>query len=580
MVETPTLKTPRGWTAGPKRLWTDWKQMVSRRTLPGDASAALTVACVALPLNLALAVASGLPPEVGLISGAVAGVVAAMLGGGRLQVTGPEAALVPTVLLISMKHGVAGVIVATLACGALQVVLGLSRAGRLAQFMPSEVTRGFTAGIGLLLLDGQLPRLLGAVTEGTSSARALVLPSTWSTWSVHGASVVVGVLVVACMLLMPKLHRSIPAVLVGLVVATAASSLGVLSEGLARVGALPTGLPMPVMPSFAGLDFQALLPDILALTVLASLGSLLSARALDQLPGLENHRTDGDQELVAQGFANATSAMFGGMPVMGAIVRSSVSVQAGGRTRAASVLHAVMLLGACILAGSLVALIPMAALAAILLVVATRLLDLRGLRALMRQNAGKGAVSVATALLIATVGFLPGLVAGVLLSLAWGFFSRPRAHVRSLLLRPDGRPLFRPLGAEGQDTYARPPVQLLRVRGDLDVRSCANVSAALQAPPWPDFLVLDLSEVKFMDAAGLRTLRELSDALAVRRGRVLVAGARNGVAKMMETDGTWSDTSPHAMMATMEDVLEHIKQESTQQAPAKVTNTSGAPQPT
>ncbi|WP_163781074.1 SulP family inorganic anion transporter [Myxococcus vastator] len=560
MVETPTLKTPRGWTDRPRQLWTEWKQMVSPRTLPGDAGAALTVACVALPLNLALAVASGLPPEVGLVTGALAGVVAALLGGGRLQVTGPEAALVPTVLLIATRHGAAGVVAATLLCGALQLVLGFARAGRLAQWMPAEVTRGFTAGIGLLLLDSQLPRLLGA-SGGASSARSMVLPDHWPAWSMHGASVVVGALVVVCMLAIPKLHRSIPAVLVGLVLATVASFVGGLSEGLARVGALPTGLPMPVLPSFAGLDFAALLPDVLALTVLASLGSLLASRALDQLPGMTDHRTDGDQELVAQGFANTASALFGGMPVMGAIVRSSVSVQAGARTRAASVLHAVMLLAACILAGALVARIPMAALAAILVVVGTRLLDFRGLHALWMDNAGKAMVAVATALLIASLGFLPGLAAGVLLSLARSFFSPPKAHVGSHLLRTDGRPLFRPLGSNGEGLDVRPPMQLLRVRGDLDVRSAANLSAALQGPPWPRHLVLDLSDVKYMDAAGLRTVRELSEVLAVRGGRVIVVGARGGVEAMLQEAGTWTGTGPHALMSSMNDVLEDIKQQ-------------------
>ncbi|ATB48844.1 SulP family inorganic anion transporter [Corallococcus macrosporus] len=540
--------------------------MVSARTLPGDAGAAVTVACVALPLNLALAVASGLPPEVGLVSGAIAGVLAALLGGARLGVTGPEAALVPTVLLIATKHGVAGVVVATLLCGALQVVLGLARAGRLAQWMPAEVTRGFTAGIGLLLLDSQLPRLLG-VSGGPSAARALVLPATWPDWSVHAASVAVGAVVVACMLALPRLHRSIPAVLVGLVLATLASSTGVLSEGLARVGELPTGLPAPVLPSFEGLDLAALLPDVLALTVLASLGSLLATRALDQLPGLTDHRTDSDQELVAQGIANSASAMFGGMPVMGAIVRSSVSVQAGGRTRAASVLHAVMLLAACLLAGALVARIPMAALAAILVVVGTRLLDFRGLKALAEDNAGKAAVAVATALFIAWLGFLPGLGAGVLLSLARSFFSPPKANVRSLLLRNDGRPLFRSLGSDGGDLDVRPPMQVLRVRGDLDIRSASTLSAALQGPPWPRNLVLDLSDVKYMDGAGLRTVRELSDVLAVRGGRVIVVGARGGVEVMLQQAGTWTGPGPHALMSTMDEVLEDLRQQGARELP-------------
>jgi sulfate permease, SulP family len=381
MLEHLSLGSNQG---GPNRLrllWQDWKQMGSRETLGQDVTSALTVACVALPLNLALAVASGLPASVGLISGAIAGVVAGLFGGSRLQVSGPEAALVPIVLLLVQRHGIKGMIVATLLCGLIQILLGVLRVGRLAKLLPGPVVRGFMAGIGLILLDRQTPRLLGLPKTVTSLSSLLTEGGAWA-W--HWAGIALGLLVMVCMVGLPKLHRRMPAVLLGIIIATVLGAL--LGPELARVGSLPAGLPPLRLPSFEGVDWSALLPDALMLALLASLGSLMSASALDQLPGLEEQQSDHDQELVAQGMANLASSLFGGMPVMGAIVRSSVSVQSGARTRAASVLHALLLLGVCLMAGPLVARVPIAALAGILMVVGVRLLDLPGVRAQWKQE--------------------------------------------------------------------------------------------------------------------------------------------------------------------------------------------------
>ncbi|NMO14119.1 SulP family inorganic anion transporter [Pyxidicoccus fallax] len=529
----------------------DWKQMVSSRTLGPDLSSALTVACVALPLNLALAVASGLPASVGLISGAIAGVVAGMLGGARLQVTGPEAALVPIVLLLVQRHGIGGMVVATLLCGLLQILLGVLRVGRLAKLLPAPVVRGFMAGIGLILLNSQLPRLLGLETSGTFSS----VLSQGGALGVHAGGLALGVLVMACMVGLPRLHKRIPAVLVGLVVASALGAL--LGPELARVGSLPPGLPPPRLPSLEGIDWSALLPDAFSLALLASLGSLMSASAIDQLPAAGNHRTDHDQELMAQGMANLASSLFGGMPVMGAIVRSSVSIQAGARTRAAAVLHALLLLGVCLVAGPLVARVPIAALAGILVVVGVRLLDVPGARALWAKEPAQVAVVVVTASVIASVDLLLGLGAGVALSIALVLMNRPRTESQVRTLRLDGRPFFRSLGAAAAGQDDQPPIQRIRITGPLDFLSPGILNATLTRKPFPRYLVLDLSAVPYMDATGLKAVLDLRDCLGVRGG-VLVVVARGEVARLLEQGGLPRSTPLASLVPSYDEALEQV----------------------
>jgi SulP family sulfate permease len=533
-------------------LWQDWKQMGSPTTLGQDLSSALTVACVALPLNLALAVASGLPASVGLISGAIAGVVAGLFGGARLQVSGPEAALVPIVLLLVQRHGIGGMVVATLLCGLFQMLLGVLRVGRLARHLPAPVVRGFMAGIGLLLLDRQLPRLMG-LPETASSLSSLLIkggagPAQWG-------GVTLGLLVIACMVGLPRLHPRVPAVLVGLVIATLLG--GLLGPELARVGSLPPGLPSPQLPSLAGVEWSALLPDALLLTLLASLGSMMSASAIDQLPGLQGHQTDHDQELVAQGMANLASSLFGGMPVMGAIVRSSVSIQSGARTRAATVGHALLLLGVCLVAGQLVARVPIAALAGILVVIGVRLLDLRGVRALWEQERTQVAVVVVTASVIASVDLLLGLGSGVALSAGLLLRRRPRTEIQTRILRLDGRPLFRSLGEAAAEQEDRPPLQRVRVRGPLDFLSRGDFDAALATAPLPKNLVLDLSAVPYLDSAGLQAVLDVQDILTVRKGKVVVV-ARGEVSRMLEQGGFPREHPSACLVASYDEALERL----------------------
>ncbi|MBN8232140.1 SulP family inorganic anion transporter [Corallococcus macrosporus] len=468
---------------------------------------------MALPLNVALATAAGLPASVGLVSGVVAGIVGGLLSGSRYQVTGPEAALLPLAAAIVAAHGAAGLVIATVLAGAMQVVLGLVRAGRFARLIPRPVVMGFTVGIGLLLLNTQLPRLF-AVEDTHTNAVALVTDRTWG-GHVGWLGVAAGALTALAMVTLPRLHKRIPAVLVGLTLGTVL--MITLGAGYDAVGALPRSLPMPTLPSFESVNFAELLPWAVGLALLASLGSLLATSSLDTLTGARTH-SDLDQDLIAQGLANMAAGLIGGFPVMGAIVRASASIQAGARTRAASVLHAVWLFVAMALLASLVARIPIAALTAILLVVGVRLLNLEGLVAMWNQSKSTLSVVLVTALGIAVFNVFAGIGAG--LALASLLYVRRHGALRLEVQRvTDASQLQRGLHVQAPELPNSPEgldLVVARVDGPILFINHIKLYELAEGPPWAKLVVVDLSRVSLVDAAGVATLQYLAEFLAVR----------------------------------------------------------------
>ncbi len=502
--------------------------MLSIRTFGSDIAAGLSVACVALPLNLALAMAAGLPASAGLVAGVVAGVVAGLLGGARLQISGPEAALVPLSLLIVERHGAAGLLGATLIAGLFQILLGIARVGRVVRFVPVPVVRGFTAGIGLLIIASQIPRWLGLPTEIRSVSTLATSSSLFA--DVRPTAMVMGVLVMAALLLLPRIDKRIPASLVGLIAVTAAAAY--LRLDLAFVGAIPSSLPAPTVPPLASFDLHALVPDALSLALLASLGSLLSAAAVDGIVRGKKHNSD--QELCAQGIANITSSLVGGMPVMGAIVRSSVSVEMGGRTRLASVAHAGLLFAAMSIAAPLVARIPTAALAAILLVVGVRLCNIPELFKLWRASRADAILLIATAGAIIATNFILGVAIGMALSLALFVQKHPQPKA-ALELVPSSSV---PASLSGTTTTDEPPmVAVVRVQGSMLFATDASLDAIVDASPLPRYLVLDLEDVPGVDFTGLRRITDLVEMLRSRGCETLLSGANKTVRELMQRSG-------------------------------------------
>jgi SulP family sulfate permease len=379
--------------------------MIEPRSLGANVLAGLVTALVAIPLNVALAIACGLPPSAGLASGAVAGVVGALFGGARLQVTGPEVALAPLSFAIVAAHGLSGLAVATLLAGVLQLAFALLRVGKLVHLVREPVVAGFLTAVGLLVLDAQLPRLAGA-EEGIRGLASLATSARG-----HVPTLLVGAVCIAVAVLAPRIHPRIPGPLVALVVGIVAVAVGV--PGVATVEPVAAAFPLPRLPQLAQVDILRLLPSAVALAALASLDSLLCAASIDQRLGGPRFRSD--QELAAQGVANILSSFFGGMPVAAAIVRSAAAVDAGATTRLAPLVQSIALALVLVALGPFLGAVPLVALAAVLIVVGAKLIALRSwLDAWRRSDRLAATATVVTTLGILFVDFIVGVAAGAI----------------------------------------------------------------------------------------------------------------------------------------------------------------------
>jgi len=456
--------------------------MFKRGSIATNLAAGLTIALVALPLNLALAIACGLPPAAGLITGAIAGALGALLGGSRLQVTGPEVALAPMILLIVNEHGVPGLLIATFLCGLFQITFGLLRLGQLVRLIPLPVIGGFLAAVGLLVFDSQLPRLLGLPS---SIGSVHEIRNLGQLAEVHLEVLAVGLVAVAAIFWGPKLLRKVPGPLLGLAVATL---IAFALPSVPTVEPFGRGFPHPALPDFGALNFWHLIPEALALALLASIDSLLCAASVDARIGGPSTRND--QELVAQGIANIASACVGGMPVAAAIVRSMAAIEARASTRLAPLTQAICLALVLMLFAPWVTHVPLVALAAILLVVGYKLVDRRLLSRLWLFDRFDLSIVVVTAACILFTDFTRGVVAGSVLSvIRFAFLAGG-----SLQIRP---------------TMARDGMVLARLEGPLFFGSQSRLQRLFEALPLAPLLILDLKGVTFADSSGAGTLKRL-----------------------------------------------------------------------
>ena len=386
--------------------------------LRGDLVAGLTVAIVALPLALAIGIASGASPDRGIVTAVVAGVLISAFGGSNHQIGGPTAAFVVLVHHTIDAHGLEGLFLATTVAGVLLVVAGLLRLGRRVEHVPHTVVVGFTAGIGATILIGQARELLGLRAEipveliDKLVALAHALPETRAGTVLLAAGALA--LIVALQTRAPRVPAFLAAVVAG--------TLAVIVFGLdadtigGRFGALPAGLPMPALPDLSPARILALLPSAIAIALLAGIESLLSCVIADRQTG-EHHRPD--IELVAQGIANIASAAFGGVSATGAIARTAANIRSGATSPVSGMAHAVLLLLFLLVAAPVLGLVPLAVLAAILAVVAVRIMELREIGRLLR--AGRRwdrVVLVATFALTLLVDLTVGIAGGLLLHLA------------------------------------------------------------------------------------------------------------------------------------------------------------------
>ncbi|QFU92729.1 SulP family inorganic anion transporter [Amycolatopsis sp. YIM 10] len=387
-----------------------------------DFTASLVVFLVALPLCVGVAVASGVPAELGLITGIVGGIVTGLMRGSSLQVSGPAAGLTVLVFEAVRQFGLPALGVIVLAAGLLQLAMGALKLGRWFRAISVSVVEGMLAGIGLVLIAGQLYTAAGLTAPASGIGKLAGLPGAVA--EVVGnptalASIALGAGTIAVLVLwkrMPKRVQAVPGPLAAVGLASVVSLVFSLPVATVEVQGLLGAIQLPELASFGELANLSLIGTILAFTLIASAESLFSAAAVDRLHN--GPRTEYDKELMAQGTGNTVCGVLGALPMTAVIVRSSANVQAGAKTKASRVLHGVwLLLFAALLPGTL-ALIPLPALAGLLVHAGWKLIPLRSIAALWREHRGEALILVVTAVSIVAVNMFEGVLIGLALSVA------------------------------------------------------------------------------------------------------------------------------------------------------------------
>lgn len=346
----------------------------SKKQFVNDIIAGIIVAIIALPLSIALALASGVEPQCGVYTAIAAGFVVSLLGGSKVQIAGPTAAFATIVAGVVATQGMDGLFIATVIAGILLILMGVFKIGSFIKYMPHTITVGFTGGIAVTILLGQIKDFLGITyTEGVKPIEAIEKMeaniehiSTFSPWAL-----LIGAISLLILIVYPKFEKKLPPSLIAVIVsALLVNFIPALKDGVYTIGDLytiPAGLPSV---NFAGIDFSktlSVLPDAITIAILAAVESLLSCVVAD---GMVNSKHNSNMELVAQGFGNIASVFFGGIPATGAIARTSANAKNGGRTPVAGMVHAIILLLVLLFLMPYASLIPMPTIAAILFMVA------------------------------------------------------------------------------------------------------------------------------------------------------------------------------------------------------------------
>jgi SulP family sulfate permease len=523
------------------------------RSWRGDVVAGITVGVVALPLALAFGITTGLGAEAGLITAIVAGLVAGIFGGSSVQVSGPTGAM--TVVLVPVVHefGVNAVFVVGLMAGILIVVAGVARVGRFLAYIPWPLVEGFTVGIAIIIFLQQVPAALGVATpdgENTAVVAAEAVIDAFDGGTLAALALVV--LVVLTMTLVPRVHRSLPASLLAVVVATVVAEVAGLEVG--RIGALPGSLPSPSLPHVEMGQISTLFSSAVAVAVLAALESLLSARVADGMSDV--HRHDPDRELFGQGLANLATPLFGGMPATGAIARTAVNVRAGARTRVAAIVHSLVLVLVVLAAGSLVARIPLAALAGVLMVTAARMVDRRNVIAVLRSTRSDAVILVLTA--VATIAF--DLIVAVEIGLAVAVVLALRHVARTATVVAEPLPRQPEIDDDQEAALLHDRIVVYRLDGAIFFGAVQRFLNELSSIADVEVVILRLPNVQVLDASGAQALGEIVADLEQRGITVLLKGPRPEHRRVLEAVGTLDELA-HArhVFADLDDAITHAR---------------------
>ena len=498
------------------KLLTVFREGYGAGELKADLVAGLTVAIIALPLAMALGIASGASPREGLVTAIVAGFQISALGGSRVQIGGPTGAFVVIVAGVIAAHGISGLILATIIAGLILIVAGYSGVGRLMRYVPMPVVTGFTAGIAVIIASSQIGDFVG-LSAGRAPAEFI---DQWGAYAgaigtINWMALAVGAGTLAVIIGLKGIAPKAPGYLIAIVAATAGAAL--LDLPVETVGdrfqSMATGLPLPRLPQFSLPMLREVLPSAFVIAFLAGIEALLSATVADGMTG-RRHRSG--QELVGMGVANIASGFFGGLPATGAIARTATNIRAGAKTPMAGIFHALFLLVFTLVAGRWLALVPMTALAAVLLMVAWGMSEYDRFVALVRTDAGERGLLILTFLLTVFVDLTVAIGVGVTLA-ALLFMMRMSETAGLVAVDVEEEPELR--------DKLPPGVEVLRFTGPIFFGDASEMLEALRrSGERPRAIVLRMEQVPYIDATGANALATFTRQAKTAGTEVWLAG--------------------------------------------------------
>ena len=545
------------------KLMTVLREGYGLRDLRTDAIAGLTVAVVALPLSMAIAIASGTTPDRGLYTAIVGGFLVSLLGGSRFQIGGPAGAFIVLVAATVAQHGIEGTIIATMIAGLILMAAGFLRVGTYIKFIPFPVTIGFTAGIAVIIFASQISDLLGLTLAEPEPGELLEkIPVLWQAIdTITPAAVVIALLSIGIIVGLRRLRPNWP----GMLIAVGVTSIGAALLNLpvetigSRFGGIPAGLPLPSLPDLSFDRVQAVLPNAISFALLGAIESLLSAVVADGMTG-RRHRSN--CELVAQGVANIGSALFGGICVTGTIARTATNVRAGARGPVAGMLHSLFLLGFMLVAAPLAAFIPLAALAGVLAVVAWNMAERHQFATLIRSGGGDALVLLATFLLTIFRDLTEGILVGF--SLGAVLFIGRMARVTGVEAHTPLAAADRPDSANGdRERYDAAAAQdreivIYRITGAFFFGAASAVGAVLeQTEDGRKGLVIDFAAVPFLDSTAANTIAGVARKSRAADVTVAITGASTPVRQTLVRQGVRPPLVEYH--PTVEDAVDELK---------------------
>jgi SulP family sulfate permease len=511
------------------RLYKDEFTGYSLAKFQQDLLAGLTVAAVALPLALAFGVASGASAAAGLVTAIIAGLVIGALAGAPFQISGPTGAMSAVLVVLVQRYGLEGIWVAGLLSGMFLLIIGLLRLGRFIAFIPAPVISGFTSGIALIIFIGQIDNFLGVKTPGTDTAAQKFIGYFHGGFAPNIQTLVLGLVVIATMIFWPtKWNARFPASLLGIILATALN--WILGWSAPMIGAIPQTLLLQDRLSFANIPwshFSEFLAPALTITALGAVESLLCGAVGSNMTGV---RLQANQELIAQGVGNMLIPFFGGVPATAAIARSSVGIKSGGQTRLVSIIHAVGLLLSMFLLAPVMARIPLAALAGVLMVTAVRMNEWDAIKFIFGKRFKTDMIAF-TVTMLATV--VLDLTQAILIGsfLAGAVFLNKIASIDIELQEIDtDRLKQRGIETTGQCKHVR----VAFLTGPLFFAAVGQFNEAFQNLTDTHALILSMRGVSLVDTAGIEAIHRLHERIHKQGGTLMFAGVHDNARQMME----------------------------------------------